>query len=51
MSDTDILALAYQNKAILITVDKDFGDLIFYMGKFIQACYWYALKMHQVMIF
>ena len=33
MSDTDIITLAFQNNAILITVDKDFGDLIFYSGK------------------
>ena len=33
MSDTDILALAFQNNAVLLTVDKDFGDLIFYSQK------------------
>jgi predicted nuclease of predicted toxin-antitoxin system len=33
MSDTDILDLAFQTNAILLTADKDFGDLIFYSQK------------------
>jgi predicted nuclease of predicted toxin-antitoxin system len=29
MPDTDVLALAYQKKRILITDDRDFGELVF----------------------
>ena len=29
-ADTDVLALSNQEEAILITADKDFGDLVFY---------------------
>jgi predicted nuclease of predicted toxin-antitoxin system len=33
MSDLDILEFAFQMNALLITSDKDFGDLIFYGNK------------------
>lgn len=33
MTDTDILSLSNQNNALLITADKDFGDLIYFSQK------------------
>lgn len=33
MSDFEILAFAKKNNALLITADKDFGDLVFYGDK------------------
>lgn len=33
MPDAEILEFANQNNALLITVDKDFGDLIFYSNQ------------------
>jgi len=32
MSDSDILILAVKENRILVTVDKDFGDLVFTKG-------------------
>lgn len=37
MSDRDILNLAVSEKRILITIDKDFGDLVFTRGSPIIA--------------
>jgi predicted nuclease of predicted toxin-antitoxin system len=33
ISDTKVLAAAYRRKSLLITADKDFGDLVFRQQK------------------
>ena len=44
ISDDEVLTLAKQKNAILITADKDFGDLIFRLGKVSSGIVLYRLS-------
>ncbi|MEN8219620.1 MAG: DUF5615 family PIN-like protein [Pseudomonadota bacterium] len=33
ISDEEVMAWAYQEKRVLLTFDKDFGELVFHQGK------------------
>ena len=44
ISDNEVLQLAEQKNAILITADKDFGDLIFRLGKVSSGIILYRLS-------
>jgi len=43
-SDEEVLHLAEQKNAILITADKDFGDLVFRLGKVSSGIILYRLS-------
>ncbi len=44
MSDLAILQLASTEKRIVITMDKDFGELVFIPGFIMKAFYYFALR-------
>jgi len=44
MSDLAILQLASTEKRIVITMDKDFGELVFIPGLIMKAFYYFALR-------